>query len=75
MTKCACLRRNQECTVECECSSTGKCRNRGVTARAALKMDADVREVNAWGIDCYTRRNIMDGALFFPLCLFLITDD
>ena len=38
------------------------CLNRAVTERRTLQLGPDVREIDSWGIDCYTRRNIHDGA-------------
>lgn len=32
-----------------------------VRARRALKLGEQVVEVDCWGMDCYTRRNIFDG--------------
>lgn len=37
-----------------------------MSRREALVLGRDVEEVDAWGMDCYTRRNILDGA---PRCL------
>ena len=39
----------------------GRCLNRAVTRRDTLRLGDDVREIDSWGIDCYTRRNIQDG--------------
>jgi hypothetical protein len=52
-----------ECGPACGCASTDRCLNRAVTERHALKVGQDVKEVNSWGMDCYTRRNIQDGTL------------
>jgi len=39
------------------------CANRAVTRRETLVLNKDVQEVNAWGMDCYSRRNIVDAVL------------
>ena len=39
------------------------CANRAVTRRETLVLNKDVKEVNAWGMDCYSRRNIVDAVL------------
>lgn len=44
----------------------GTCLNRAVSGRHTLQLGVDVREIDSWGIDCYTRRNIHDGA---PPCV------
>jgi [histone H3]-lysine4 N-trimethyltransferase ATXR3 len=65
ITECSCLSRNTECDETCGCSSTGPqaCLNRAVTVRQTVKIDEDVEEINSWGMDCYTRRNIQDAVL------------
>ena len=45
--------------------------NRAVSARAALVLGVDVQEINAWGLDCYTRRNILDGVGLPPAPLLV----
>jgi hypothetical protein len=50
----------------------GHCLNRAVTHRNTLQLGMDIDEVDSWGMDCYVRRNIMDGErlllrLRFPL--------
>lgn len=59
---CTCLQRNTECDSACACSSE-VCLNRAVTNRKTLVMGVDVDEVDSWGMDCYTRRNILDAVL------------
>ena len=67
-TKCECLAHNMECGPDCGCAGSGACLNRSVTERRTLQLGPDVREIDSWGIDCYTRRNIHDGApLLLPL--------
>lgn len=39
------------------------CLNRAVTNRHTLRLGEDAEEVDSWGMDCYVRRNIMDGVL------------
>lgn len=63
-THCDCLRRNMECGPDCGCAGSGMCVNRAVQERRPLQLGRDIQEVNAWGIDCYTRRNIRDGRRF-----------
>jgi len=60
-TQCGCLGRNMECGPDCGCAGSGQCLNRAVQERRPLQLGKDLHEVNAWGIDCYTRRNIRDG--------------
>ena len=50
-----------ECGPDCGCARSGLCVNRAVQERRPLQLGRDIQEVNAWGIDCYTRRNIRDG--------------
>ena len=61
ITECSCLRRNTECDEKCVCHTTGRCLNRAVQLGQGLRMGPDVREINSWGFDSYTRRNIHDG--------------
>ena len=42
--------------------SADSCLNRAVTNRQTLQLGIDAQEVDSWGMDCYVRRNIMDGA-------------
>ncbi len=65
ITQCTCLSRNTECDETCGCSKKGAeaCLNRAVTTRQTVKIDEDVEEINSWGMDCYTRRNIQDAVL------------
>ncbi|KAG7667610.1 hypothetical protein Ndes2437B_g07622 [Nannochloris sp. 'desiccata'] len=65
ITQCSCLSRNTECDETCGCSDKGPqaCLNRAVTVRQTVKIDEDVEEINSWGMDCYTRRNIQDAVL------------
>ena len=65
-TQCDCLARNMECGPECGCTDGGACLNRAVTERRTLQLGADVHEIDSWGFDCYTRRNIHDGAAILP---------
>lgn len=58
---CSCLARNTECDDRCACSAATGCLNRSVTARDTVKLGSDVQEVDSWGMDCYVRRNILDG--------------
>ena len=53
-----------ECGPDCGCAGSGQCVNRAVQERHPLQLGNDILEVNAWGIDCYTRRNIRDGERF-----------
>ena len=59
-TGCACLADNMECGQGCACSEAS-CANRAVSRRRALVVGQDVSEGNVWGMDCYTRKNILDG--------------
>ena len=62
ITECACLAKNTECGKSCGCISSGKrCMNSAIQRREALRLSADIQEVDTWGMDCYTRRNIHDG--------------
>lgn len=62
-TQCECLALNMECGPACGCASGSSCLNRGVTNRQPLRLGKDVKEVDSWGMDCYTRRNIIDAVL------------
>ena len=61
-TQCACLSRNTECDDSCGCDNK-RCLNRAVTRRETVRLGEDVEEINSWGMDCYTRRNIQDAVL------------
>jgi len=50
--ECPCRNGNVECSEECGCTT---CCNRPIQNRCALKMGVDVREQETFGIDCYTR--------------------
>ena len=67
VTPCSCLSRNTECDDTCGCAAkegeTSACLNRAITHRATVKLGEDVEEINSWGMDCYTRRNIQDAML------------
>lgn len=67
VTACSCLSRNTECDDTCGCSAKEgealACLNRAVTRRDTVKIGEDVEEINSWGMDCYTRRNIQDVLL------------
>lgn len=70
-TACSCLARNTECDAACGCDGTGQCLNRAITRREALVLGQDLAEINSWGMDCYTRKNIQDGELLVMFgCLF-----
>ena len=60
-SRCTCLARNTECDDRCACSAEAGCLNRSVTRRQTLRLGEDAEEVDSWGMDCYVRRNIMDG--------------
>ena len=59
-TECTCLASNMECAASCGCSKAA-CANRAISRCSALKMGKDIVESDVWGLDCYTRRNILDG--------------
>ena len=61
-TNCSCLSRNTECDDRCMCAET-ECLNRFVSKRQTVRLGEDVEEINSWGMDCYTRRNIQDVVL------------
>ena len=66
-TQCPCLALNTECDASCQCQPPRQagdpegCANRAVTLGHALQMGKDVQEIDAWGLDCYSRKNIQDG--------------
>ncbi|GAB4817034.1 hypothetical protein N2152v2_004080 [Parachlorella kessleri] len=62
-TACPCLSHNTECDAHCGCQGADNCLNRAVSQRRTLELGVDVKEINSWGIDCYTRRNIRDAVL------------
>ena len=66
-TGCACLADNMECGQGCACSEA-TCANRAISRRRALVVGQDVSEGNVWGMDCYTRKNILDGTLAAVCC-------
>lgn len=41
------------------------CLNRAVSERNTLKLGTDAEEVDSWGMDCYVRRNILDGTFLW----------
>uniref|UniRef100_A0A1D2A1F6 SET domain-containing protein n=1 Tax=Auxenochlorella protothecoides TaxID=3075 RepID=A0A1D2A1F6_AUXPR len=59
---CACLAANTECDDACGCPAQ-ECLNRAISQRQTLQLGVDVDERDAWGMDCYTRRNIQDAVL------------
>lgn len=61
VTSCTCLKRNTECDGKCACNPA-ECLNRAVSQRNAVKVGVEVEEIDSWGMDCYTRKNIQDGA-------------
>lgn len=61
-TQCACLATNMECGAACGCKQAS-CANRAISRRSSLKLGSDVVESDVWGLDCYTRRNILDGVI------------
>ena len=66
-TQCPCLAQNTECDASCQCTPPERpgdptsCGNRAVTLRHSLQLGIDVREIDSWGLDCYSRKNIQDG--------------
>ena len=62
VSKCGCLSRNMECSDRCGCDPAS-CLNRAVSNRNAVRIGVDVDEIDSWGMDCYTRKNIHDAAL------------
>ena len=62
LTHCSCLARNTECDERCACAADPGCLNRSVTRRETVQLGRDAEEVDSWGMDCYVRRNILDGA-------------
>lgn len=67
-TDCPCLARNTECDAACTCVPPGSgaaaaegCANRAASMRQVLQLGQDVQEIDSWGLDCYTRKNIYDG--------------
>ena len=45
----------------CKHAAGSSCLNRAVTERRPVRLGQDAEEVDSWGMDCYVRRNIMDG--------------
>jgi hypothetical protein len=62
VSECACLSRNVECDDGCGCNPS-TCLNRAVSKRDAVRLGVDVEEIDSWGMDCYTRKNIYDAVL------------
>ena len=62
VSHCDCLSRNMECSDACACDPSS-CLNRAVSNRNAVRIGVDVEEIDSWGMDCYTRKNIHDAAL------------
>ncbi len=62
VSQCDCLSRNMECNDACACDPAC-CLNRAVSNRNAVRIGVDVDEIDSWGMDCYTRKNIHDAAL------------
>ena len=62
VTGCHCLANNTECGPACGCEGR-PCLNRAIGLRRQLRPGTDLNEADVWGFDCYTRRNIHDGAL------------
>ena len=62
VSQCDCLSRNMECSDTCACDPSS-CLNRAVSNRNAVRIGVDVDEIDSWGMDCYTRKNIHDAAL------------
>ena len=66
-TGCPCLAHNTECDAACSCTAPGEgggaegCANRAASMRQVLQLGKDVQEIDSWGLDCYTRKNIQDG--------------
>ena len=66
-TGCPCLAQNTECDAACACKPPGGagdaqgCANRAASERRVLQLGQDVQEIDSWGLDCYTRKNIHDG--------------
>ena len=67
-TNCPCLAQNTECDGACSCAPPGSeggaaegCANRAASMRGVLQLGQDVQEIDSWGLDCYTRKNIHDG--------------
>jgi len=62
ISNCSCLSKNMECGAQCACDES-TCLNRAVSQRNAVKLGIDVQEIDSWGMDCYTRKNIQDAIL------------
>ena len=66
-TGCPCLAQNTECDACCSCKppvgsgDAEGCANRAASMRQVLQLGQDVQEIDSWGLDCYTRKNIQDG--------------
>lgn len=66
-SKCPCLARNTECDGTCTCRASA-CLNRAVGGRVPCVLGEDVKEIDTWGMDCYTRRNIHEGVALLCRC-------
>lgn len=55
------------CACSCAPCPAADCLNRAVSDRNTLKLGTDAAEVDSWGMDCYVRRNILDGVLLCQL--------
>ena len=58
VSECACMAAATECDAHCACAAD-QCRNRAVSAKNGLTLSAHVFEQSLWGLDCYTRANVM----------------
>lgn len=47
-----------ECTDQCMCD-VDRCKNRQISLKQFQKLNEDVKEVDTWGFDVYTYRNIL----------------
>lgn len=71
LTDCQCLSQNTECGNECGCFGKN-CLNSAIQQKAILKLGEDIVEQDSWGMDCYTRRNVLDGKLHISLLITLL---
>ena len=59
-SNCPCRSRNMECNSDiCKCTKT-QCKNQAISNKSHKKLDVDVIEKYAWGIDLFTYRNLID---------------
>ncbi len=78
-TGCSCLAQNTECDAACSCKrpldagDAEGCANRAASMRRVLQLGQDVQEIDSWGLDCYTRKNIQDGTAHTGHALLLNT--